>query len=866
MSFDWQTEDDASWDDPSFASSDPEKKPDGKRPFYRLLIPVGLLLVAFMAAGWTINQRVQTATGQVEADILASYALVEQAVVRQDTDLLQSVLSGRDGDWSTSMTQLVEAGNLTERGGLGLTLLPVTEPVTPTIEMSADLLEAEVTTIVPYAIEIGNGLTETVQLAQKAVYRAGPNRWLLSPPEPSFWGDIRRIKGQYVNLFYPERDKEIAKDLLLSLDAKIGQLCAQLADVDCPNDYQIIVELSTNPETLGQSGFLGSSIMLMGMGAEGHVILPTPTLVGLPMDKSAENALFRGYGQVAVYSILTDLWGYPCCNANAKAIAVTGILHSAVLDDALRQLGLKAWPGGVGTAVITSDYDQLFEQDTPLLFDSFNSWFESETGYLEMPGNRIDILVDFLLNELGMARPELVSGISTFFTGQTFGSWLQTLPSIGLSAQEMENAWLSFVYNQTSVAQQAPPVPLPDQDIQLLCQMGDEERMALYRYNLAANTMVLEQPLNRDADKMVALPDDNGIAVWEATDDEPSLLRLSLWVDGQKLDNSWYVQYADGHKPLHADPTNEKLILAPVDYEFSYFGLLDVSSCLGGTCSIETLEGYPIWSPDGEHIILLASNTFSPPETQAYGRLILADGSFNKIRTFAFGSSPFWLDDKTFGFISDEGEGSRHTIVTGRVDEVTRDWDTLLTVEALTAVINDNRIHLIDFVAPQPQNPNKFVIVTHVADEIEGIELVTSVDNASGQNVFIYDWVTEEILPIQPFVIGSVSSITYRFSPNGRFLLLQLFEISNNGAGIESRDKVYVIDLVDETVSSKVLQHIFERNIYWMTDFTQDGEWLLVSDEHVLYLIHPETGYERLIFPKTGSCKTAVWINKNNGS
>ncbi len=98
MSFDWQTEEDGGWDDPNFHASDPDKqKPDGKQRGWRWLIPVALLIGAFVAAGWTLNQRVQMATARMEADVLASYELVEQAVSRRDDDLFQSVLSGRDG-------------------------------------------------------------------------------------------------------------------------------------------------------------------------------------------------------------------------------------------------------------------------------------------------------------------------------------------------------------------------------------------------------------------------------------------------------------------------------------------------------------------------------------------------------------------------------------------------------------------------------------------------------------------------------------------------------------------------------------------------------------------------------------------------
>jgi hypothetical protein len=311
------------------------------------------------------------------------------------------------------MTQLVESGTLTERGGLGLMLLPVTEPVTPTIEMTADLLEAEVKTLLPYAIEIGNGLTETVALVQTAVYRAGSNRWLLSPPDIAYWNGVHQIKGQYITLFYPERDNAIAQSLLLSLDEKIGQLCAQFQDVDCPADYHILVELATDPASLAQLDLLA----VVRVVDRRQLVLPTPTLVGLPLDQAGEQALFRGYGRLVVAAVLTDLWDYTCCDDSEA-------LYFAVLEDRLRQLGLQAWPGEVGTAVPTEAYDLFLENDFPPLFNGIAFWYEVEDASLILPAECADILSAFAQEELGISAQALVTGLAPFPFSRSFGeSW-----------------------------------------------------------------------------------------------------------------------------------------------------------------------------------------------------------------------------------------------------------------------------------------------------------------------------------------------------------------------------------------------------------------------------------------------------------
>lgn len=837
MSFDWQTEEDGDWDDSDLTTSFPDKqKPADGRRWLRGLLLLGVLSLALAAAGWTLNRRVQLGTERVEAEILASVNLVNQATAQQDKDLALAVLSGRDGRWSSWVLGQVERGTLTERGGLGLLSLPVTAAVTPTIEITADLLEAEVTTMRPYAIEVGNGLTETVQLEQTAVYRKGPNRWLLSPPALSFWGDIRQLEGQYINLFYPDRDKDIAQELLLSLDAKIGQICTQLSDFECPPGYQIVLELSTDPATFTQMTLTAAA----AAAQQRHLTVPTPTLVGLPRDQVGEKALFRGYGQLVAASVLTDLWLYDCCDDTHS------LLYFALLRDTLRQVGLMPWPDAVGAAATPLDYDLLFAKGLPSLFADLSFWYQMEDGTLTMPDKQDDILIAFVQKELGLAASDIIFSLGRSRFGQSFGEWLQEVAGNGESAQALDNAWRSFIYERTSLAQQAPPVPLPEQEIQLLCQMAGEERMALYRYDLAADTTILEQPLNRSADKMVALPDDNGLAIWEKPEANAATVNLYLWQNGQITEISWdAVDSVAGSVPFHADPSNSQLILLPSNTEQTIYGLLDVASCLGDDCLLETLEGYPVWSPDRAHMIMVTPS-FVPSETHQYGRLMLADGAGELIRIFAFGASPFWLDDATFAFVSDEGEGSKHTVVTGQVNEEGYDWEVLLTVDQLTAVLNDSRTHWLDFVAPHPHEPDTLVIVTTTAEDNE-------------RTLFIYDWVMEELLLAQPFSDSNASGESYRFSPNGRFLLAQYFEVDPN---LQTQNGVYIIDLLDGETSVKALQPFVNSSIYWHTDFSEEGDWLLTADEQILYLSLPGTDYERLIFPETGPCKTAVFVDK----
>ncbi len=742
------------------------------------------------------------------------------------------------------MTRLVVDGDVDRsRSGIGLMTVPVTQPVTPTIEMAADLLEAEVTTVLPYAIEIGNGLTETVQLVQTAVYRQGPNRWLLSPPDAAYWGDTRRIEGQYVNLFYPERDKDIAQALLLSLDAKIGQLCAQLPDVDCPNEYKVVVELTTDPGALARL----SLIPAVTDAERRHLILPTPTLVGLPQDQTGEQALFRGYGQLVVGAVLTDLWDYDCCEQ-------TSALYFSLLGDALRRLGLRPWPGEVGGGLPVLDYDLLLEEVLPLLFNNASFWYETaDEGVLVMPETRADILIAFAQEELGLTAKELAASLNTAMFSQTFGDWLHTMSHTNLSTKELENAWIGFVYDNSSLGQQELPAPLPEQDIELLCHIGGEERMAFYRYNLADGSTQLEQPLNREVNVMVALPDDDGLAVWEAGFND-ELTSMFLWRDGRKTAVSWdATNDAPGPVPLRADPSGTKLLLAPAEDGRVNYGLLDVAGCLDSDCQLDTLEGYPTWSPDLAHMILLKTGDFRAHMARARGELVLTDGLGEEIEIIGAGASPFWLDNDRYGYVLDAGEGRRNTVLSGKVGEAGLN-DILLTVADLTRDTEDSSLRLLDFVAVHPEMPDHLIIVTMDLESDEEL-FEWWKGGQPGATLFVYDWEAKETVLMQSFANDVALNRSYRFSPNGRFLLF--------GEGAEYRPtRLHLLDI--STGESKLIatQSKFFDSIEWYTDFSLDGEWLLVVDNGFLQLLYPGSGYERLIIPSTDQCETAVWVNQ----
>ena len=135
MSFEWQTEEDSRWDE-DVAPPDPPKRARRRWPWWLLLVVV-LVGTAVFLIYRQLNQRVETATENVEADLLASYAVLQRAAQSRDENLFGSLISGRDDEWSQAQRDLLNAGLLFERSGFGLEWVP--QVAETAVQMRRDL-------------------------------------------------------------------------------------------------------------------------------------------------------------------------------------------------------------------------------------------------------------------------------------------------------------------------------------------------------------------------------------------------------------------------------------------------------------------------------------------------------------------------------------------------------------------------------------------------------------------------------------------------------------------------------------------------------------------------------------------------------
>lgn len=427
MSFDWKTEESIHWDDPPDVTPEPEKDPQRRRRWLGLLLILGVLLIGGgLATYGFLKQRIDAATEETELDVTASYTVIENAAQARDAELFATFLSGREKAWAQAMEQQVRHGRYLDREAFGLTWQPV-DPATAVISQTVNPRFNSVELLLEhaYSYPIGNGYTETVRLQQTAVYRRGPDRWLLSPPNEEFWGQTVTKAGYYLTLHYPERDAEIAARLALDLDTWIAAICARPTfALDCPKDAHLQIEFVTDPASLS-SEFNTTSFV----NEEWWLHLPTPGLVGLPQGEAGYDALARGYGMRVAGPVLQRRFG------------VSGEMGAPAFVQALQawyfsELALRPYP------LTLAEWQALQAQGAGL--EEGENWVSTS----ESPSPFVLALFDFLLHDLKVPSQTLVHSLASREIN-TYDAWLQQVTEDRYSREALEERWQAYLEQQS---------------------------------------------------------------------------------------------------------------------------------------------------------------------------------------------------------------------------------------------------------------------------------------------------------------------------------------------------------------------------------------------------------------------------------
>jgi hypothetical protein len=481
------------------------------------------------------------------------------------------------------------------------------------------------------------------------------------------------------------------------------------------------------------------------------------------------------------------------------------------------------------------------------------------------------LVTDFLLHATeGVSAADLQRRLERVRTFNQFARGV--LDSAGNGRPVPSDATQAFwLYALQRAAEAESEVSLADKALYLGCTAPGEseatELSQLLRYDVAT-------------DEWTPLYDVQGFLWMTPLPDRETLLLQEFSAAGE----SWQTRYwRDGEVAIaymeedstawaislgQSDPTGRWLAL----YRYSRDGgelveplLIDLATC-DETCASESDLGLPLWSPDGEwrlytgrgdifpgsviivngrHILL---DTTDPFVVQAI-TVVSSDQSPVTTPSVDRGYSPFWLDERTYGYIrrlpgltatvagSDE-------IVLASVDDPTA--RTILTSTSLLELLpDDNRMRQLNlaYVVPQPGQPDKLIIAAR--DSISEDAFVFLHDRATKQ--------TELRLTLAADFNHSLG-----FSPDGRYLVL-------TGTGYQPNDPdSNLAPLLLHDIAANRTIPLLARLPYFLPsvvyDWTSDGLLAVALDENLIGLIDPDSGGVRLLGHNRGVCTSVAWL------
>lgn len=839
MSFEWQTDEDYRWDEEP-ASPEPAKP---KRPRWPWLVLLGVFLAgtAVFLIFSQLNQRVETATDDVEADLAASYAVLQRAAQNQDENLFNSLLSGRDPEWSQAQRELLNVGLLFDRVGFGLTWLPsLAETAVLSQTLSPNLTAAELTTLQNYSLDIGNGLTQTVQLARVDVYRLGEDRWLYAPPEREFWGVRRRLEGQLLSVRYPARDEQIVHRLAADLEARLVQLCGT-PGYSCPPDARVRVHFSPEPDSLAEATFIGALTRAdMGDVLEGRqaVRLPTPSLVGLPQDEVGYQALLRGYSVQMLTIVINDVTGWECC--------VNVPFYRAAVERQLYEFGVGSWPLTETAVSLPADLT---------LGDGAHFWNapfpEMPTDFIKAPAPYA--IVDFLTTSLRVPISQIAASLAesgSILSWHMFmDQWLIHMTGHPISYTMLSHAFQGYVAQWQPV----PAKPLPESGLMLSCATRNPLRLeqGIYYFDNTLAEPVLLESIPADTNLFfTGLPGGTGVAVGTqngALQPETYL----LFNETERVDVDWSAVEGVTSRPPLAIPTttseNGRYLLWTIQTAFAngnFFAVTDLDACHeGDRCEAVPVGGYPVWSPSAEQLITLS--VIEPWWTEGLrnGMMLLRDEPTSPaINSPGFGASIFWLDETQFGYLTQFQNGLQQLVIS---DVALSRPRVLLTNESLPDFLSGSDVPTVlnfEFAQPLPNNPRSVLILAQ--------------DDTLHHHVIWFDRVNEAVTMVVPLSDWPGASLLgYRFSPDGRFLLIAL---------THGEENIFVLVRLDANSPQRFVVRLegstpLPRHFY--ANWSPDGEWLAVPELGYIRLWH-KGGDERLLNFADLGCTNAVWVDR----
>ena len=803
------------------------------RRFSTSLVLLLLLVVVIWGMRYVFLRRLDAIAATVEAEVLAVHGIVQEAERGRDGALFGGMISPDYPNWGRTQKGMLGSGTRWDRPFFGLALIGGDDDQAPTgtvvdIAFTSDWGMATVTLAFLYTGADGSPVT----LHQIVTYRDEMASWVLVPAYPSFWGEKQTITGRYLTVEYPERDADTVERLAREWDDMLAAVCRDLDGMRCRRTWKLKVKLSTESGSLARmadgasrgplwKGMSHASSISRGAG-ESELELPTPSLIGSPVDEADYQAVRAGYAPLIVGGGIADIVGWRCCEKV--------VFFRALLDKQLSQLGLIQWP------VTASSYEEILQGSS---HDVTNlHWVYLQRSYNNITPEIQKIvysIVDFILAANPQRSPASLQRLLLRFN--TYHPWLlNALPysrsqaGQGSHMRWLQKEWIRFADQQLAV-DTAPASALPEQDLQLLCTAERFNGAHLYRYDLQGSEFISENS-GGSFRLMYSLPNDTGVLLqrlgeWGAAE---STSQVQIWREGRAQD----VTYRSDNAALYAVEANAGGMLF-YSYDTrrqptSRFHYLNQAECDGGECAIRTLDGMPVWPPDEERTVVARGD----------GVLWLGNEQGETQMAVTRGRTVAWLDNRRFAFIQpDEGM---------RVDEVTLPnlaLRTLVEMERLAGALqNATDVTQITPVAlaAHPALPDRLFVGARV-------------QGGTGEgttHVFVYDLTTDEITELLQVDNPLERHRSLRFSADGRWLFVHSVERSPNSWHLH----------IYNNQTGEILNYSAETTLAFPGyDLSADSEWLVRVDDGFLHLISLNGGRQRLVAHDFAHCYAAVWVN-----
>lgn len=815
-SFDWRTEERGPESTHLVIYRDKPKDLRGLKKWTAVLI-VG---VAVFFAYIRLGQWVEAMVTKLEASPVSSLNVIQQAVSRTDEALFALMLSTRYDDWFADQQQLFSQRLIFDRYPLGIYLdSAVPNPVS--VELSPDLKRATVIYELGYTTETVAGTLETFTLQHTAVFQNRNQLWQLSKGGASFWGSWEHFEGERISLTFPQRDADLAARLAADLDQQLDVLCQTLVGINCPSDLHIQVRLRKEPASLSQMAVQEATLT---RGQE--INLPTPTLVGLPVDEAGYQALYRGYAAYLVTAVLAELTNWQCCQQI--------LFYEALRDKQLSQLGLLPWP------LTTADYDTILGRYFRLP-EIHALWQASSTeGLTEEDHWRVYAFVDFL----AQTSPDMPLAEMQRQLAQATGylNWSRQFANGAYETDaDLKREWIRFVYGQTSLAQIPPPVPLPEQAMHLYCLSGTQHE--LLQYDWGNDGWLSQRSLDASLNGLISpLPSRDGLILYEHS----SSIANQMWTVFRPNEAAVVIPVDLGSvfSTVHNNPISlgEKLLTGHHDLDQNrfQFTLLDLDSCDVNACDSISLPGLPIWSPDSAHTIVNLM-----PDSNGYFQLSLGDSEGQLIKPIGSGSSPFWIDNETFGYLRTE-RANAEIVVTTMNDEILFRLAADELLAALPEEAQDVDTLSIRQIMSHPANPQLLIVDTAVPTQAQYIFAV----NRLSQEI-------ELLLKLD----DRYGFIDFRFSPDGRWLTLTTYDRLDP---LDATWSVYLHDIEQRETTLLAFNPIpYPADSY---DWSDDSRWFLKVEDGFITLVAPAYNYYKMLFFDAALCTSAVWVHEKSSN